>query len=302
MTNSAADRFRGDSEAKRRLPTPYDRDFSGVLQHLNRTSLANHPLTASFLCAGKRLLDQHLGPGGHCRCAAGRHDNPSLLGFLSQRNVVETLAGIPKQFPRAASQRALRDRWEPHSNYIADLVRFVVWEEVYRPGSEQYLQTVAARLVDDEDFLMVVQEIAYSHTSEGTELTSVRFTLALMIAAEGDDHITQAIRDAYRTYLGSWADVYEKVMSARGLRLRNGVKLETLVNALSVVTDGSILRAVVDPADVLDHDNQRSLMGSITLAILNSFLVRADESDDLTLEQAVASKLLGNPRSNSSPR
>jgi hypothetical protein len=79
------------------FPPPYDRDLSRVLRGLRRAKSANHALTAASLCAGKTLLDQHLGPGGHCRCTT-HHDCTNLLGFLSQRNVGEALASVPEQW------------------------------------------------------------------------------------------------------------------------------------------------------------------------------------------------------------
>lgn len=294
---SSEDRFPGDGPTKRELPEPYNLDLSQVLTHLKpktpaaRAESANDPLTAAFLASAKRLLDQHLGPGGHCRCTS-RHDNLSLLGILSQRNLVDSLTGIPEPFPKRATQSVLRNRWEHHSDFIADLVAFIIWEEVFRPGYPAFREAVAARLTTDENFVDTVHEVAYLHTDTGAELTSVRLSLALMILAEDDEHIARATREAYSTYLEPWKTLYEQVMLARGLRLRAGLTLDMLVDALSVVNDGVTLRAIVNPADVLDHDHQRSLTGTITLAVLNSFLERADRSDGLTLEQAVADHLL----------
>lgn len=299
MVTSFQQRFPGDCEGKRSLPFPYNQDLSDVLRHIKsnrstadaQTRLANDPLTASYLCAGKGLLDGHLGPERHCECAAD-HDGRGLLGFLSQRNVVAAVTGLGGRFPTQGTQSSLRDRWPSHKGFIADLISFVVWKENYRPGYRQYRQTVTTRLVHDRDFIRAVREVAYWHTAEGVRLPSVRLSLALMAADDGDPDIAEAISAAYRDYLGSWRGLYEDVMRARGLRLRAGLTLDDLANALSVTTDGTILRAIGDPAvGVLDHERQRSLMGTVTLAILNSFLERADDSDGLTLAQTMARRL-----------
>jgi hypothetical protein len=53
MINSVDPRFVGDCEGKADLPYPYNLDPSGLLRHLNRSTvarratLANDPLTAS---------------------------------------------------------------------------------------------------------------------------------------------------------------------------------------------------------------------------------------------------------------
>lgn len=300
MVKSVDPRFPGDSEGKRTLPFPYSLDLLGVLRHIKtnrrtdagRAALANDPLTASYLCAGKLLLDQHLGPERHCECLVD-HDSRGLLNFLSQRNVVKALSGVGSAFPKKGSVRSLRDRWPRQDGYKADLIAFVVWKENYRPGYRQYRETVTKRLVHDEDFVRAVQETAYWHTAEGIKLPSVRLSLALMAAAGGDPDVAEAISAAYRDYLGSWQGLYEDVMRARGLQLRAGLTLDDLTNALSVATDGTILRAIGDPAvSVLDHEQQRSLMGTIALAILNSFLERPDDTDGLTLEETVVKRLV----------
>jgi hypothetical protein len=297
MVNSVEPRFPGDGEGKRNLPFPYNSDLSGVLRHLSgctpegRARLANDPLTASFLCAGKLLLDQHLGPERHCECTP-HHDSRSLLSFLSQRNIVSALPRIDTKFPKRGSPRSLRDRWEPHEGFVADLISFVFWIENYRPGFREDRESVTDRLVHDQDFIHAVQDTAYWHTAEGVKLPSVRLSLALMAIAAEDPDTAEAISAAYRDYLGSWQGLYRDVMRARGLQLRTGLTIDDLANALSAAADGTILRASGDPTvSVLDRDRRWSQLGDIVLAILNSFLERIDNPDGLTLEQAVANHL-----------
>ena len=80
-------------------------------------------------------------------------------------------------------------------------------------------------------------------------------------------------------------------MSARRLRLRRGLSTVMPANALSVATDGTILRAIGDPqAGMLDHADRKSLMGLIALAVIYAFLEPQDDTDGLTLEQAVAAR------------
>jgi hypothetical protein len=95
----------------------------------------------------------------------------------------------------------------------------------------------------------------------------------------------------YEDYLGSWKKLYADVMRERGLRLRPGLTLDDLANALSAATDGITLRAIGDPgAGVLDDEKRRSLMGTVALAVIHAFLEPEDDADGLTLEQAVASR------------
>lgn len=285
-----------DGAGKRSLPPPYDQDLSGVLRHLNRrralfrARLANDLVTASYLRAGMGLLGQHLGPGGGCTCRH-RHDCRSLLSFLSLRGVTEAMADNPAPFSRRGSQSLMRDRWASQQDFAADLVSFAMWVENYRPGYRDVQADAARQLIGGPDFVQAVHETAYRHTAEGTGLPPVRLSLALMAAGAADHDVTAAISRAYQDYLSSWQDLYQQVMNARRLRLRRGLTPGDLANALSVATDGTILRAIGDPqAGMLDHAHRKSLMGLIALAVIYAFLEPQDDTDGLTLEQAVAAR------------
>jgi len=294
------DHRRGHSRGdKQDLPHPYNQDLSKVIRRLDRrrafyrARLANDPVTASFLWAGMQLIRQHLGPGHRCECTS-QHDGRSLLSFVSQRNVATTVAGIKEPFrkPKGSVMDAFRGRWKYQHEFVADLVAFAFMGDNYRPGYKEDLQVHTAQLVHDSDFVRAVQEISYLHTADSVQLPSVRLSLALMAADEGDPDIAEAISEAYTDYLGSWKVLYQQVMHARGLRLRTGVSLDDLADALSAATDGVVLRALGDPAaSVLDHENRRSLMDKVVLAILYAFLERNDDSDGLTLEQITARRL-----------
>lgn len=281
---------RGDGSWKARLPYPYDQDLSRVLQHLNRrtrrgrTRLANDPVTASYLKAGMRLLELRLGPG-----ARRRGLGEPLLGFLSQRAVSAAVGGNPAPFAQQGTVASLRDRWKAQSDFVADVINFAVWLENYRPGYREQRAANTRKLVSGPDFVRAVHETAYQHTAEGTAIPSVRLSLALMTEAEGDEVVARAISSMYREYLGSWKGLYEAVMRERQLRLRPGLSLDDLANALSAANDGMILRAIGDPGSgVVDESRRRSLMGSVALALIYAFLEPAEKASGLTLEQAVA--------------
>jgi hypothetical protein len=278
--------------AKRHLPFPYDRDLSGVLIHLNgrfpwtRNGLANDEVTAAYLKAGMRLLGRYFGPGALQRVYGG-----PTLSFLSQQRVTEEVNNNPRPFEREGTDAKLRHRWKLQSDFVADLINFAVWRENYRPEYVQQRAAITKMLVHRPDFVRAVHETAYRHTADGVENPSVRLGLALMTAAEGDEEVARAISAMYEDYLGSWKELYAAVMRERGLRLRPGLTLDDLANALSATTDGMILRAIGDPgAGVIDEETGRSLMGTVALAVIYAFLEPDEHATGLTLEQAVAAK------------
>lgn len=293
MNEPRVPRGRSPKSPKRGLPYPYDRDLSGVLHNLNRrtrtfrTRLANDPVTAAYLAAGMRLLGRHLGPGAQRRA----HGERPLLSFLSQRAVAAEVDHNPPPFPRQGSVAALRDRWSAQSEYVADLINFAVWRENYRPEYREQRAANTKKLVSGPDFVRAVHEVAYHHTAEGVDKPSVRLGLALMTAADGDVEVMRAISGMYEDYLGMWKKLYADVLRERGLRLRPGLTLDDLADALSAATDGMTLRAIGDPgAGVVDHDHRRSLMGTVALAVIHAFLEPDEDASGLTLEQAVAAR------------
>ncbi|MEU2682038.1 hypothetical protein ABZ638_34730 [Streptomyces sp. NPDC007107] len=286
---------------KSHLPHPYDQDISHVLRHLSRITatgrkkLANSLSTAGYLAAGMRLIERNLGPdAARDACASGsrRSLERPLLGFLSQRAVAAAVAENPPPFPSRGGVPRLRTTWRSQSDFIADLINFAMWPTNYHPGYLSQRADTTRRLVADDDFVQAVHETAYRHTVESARMPSVRLSLALMVLADGDDTVQRALTETYRGYLSSWKQVYADVLRARGLRLRPGLDLDDLANALSVATDGTVLRSIGDPqARVVDQERHRSLMGTVALAVMHGFLEPADAPDGLTLEQAVAARL-----------
>ena len=274
---------RGTSRAphrrKRDPPFPYDQDLSGILPRLNRRTvwgrarLANHRVTASLLAAGMRLLEQHFGP---CAELAGHQQEPA------SRPVVAALRGRcarhnPEPFDRHGDGAGLlRDRWTPYSNFIVDLINFAMWQENYRPEFRTQRAANTRRLVhgrDGREFVRAVHDIAHRHTTDGMDMPSVRLGLALMTVADADEEIARIASGIYADYLGSWKELYAAVLRERGLRLRQGLTLDDLANALSAANDGVTLRALGDPASgVVDDARRRSLTGTVTLAVIHAFL------------------------------
>lgn len=294
MTNPKKRGARKGRSAKRDLPFPYNLDLSGVLRHLNRRTrvfrakLANDPVTAAYLAAGMRLLARHFGPGTD---RGPRRERPSL-SFLSQRAVAGEVARNPGLFPRQGSVAALRDRWPAQSEFVADLINFATWRENYRPESRKQHAARIERLAHGPDFVRAVHETAYQHTVDGLATPSVRLGLSLMAEAEGDEEVTAAISRMTSDYLAQWKDLYATVMRERDLRLRPGLTLDDLANALSAISDGMVLRAIGDPAaGVVDHASRRTLVGTAALAVIYACIEPDETTPGETLEQAVAAKL-----------
>jgi hypothetical protein len=294
----------GKQTLKQQLPYPYDQDLSPILRRLDRrtpasrTRLANDPVTAAYLAAGMRLIERHLGPGVK-RLAVDPDDQASierpLVSFLSQRAVAAEVNNNPDPFPQMGNVPTLRCTWRSHSDFIADLLRFGLWSQ-YQPNhcDAKEVTELICQEIEGPSFVDAVHGVAYWDLMTLIDRPRFRLELVATATAEGDDVIQKAMAESYDAIIDMWKDICTEVLRARKLRLRAGITLEDFVGLLAAVTEGVALRALADPnAGLIDHANQRSLLGTATLALIRGCVQRSDDPDDLTLELAIHTMIYG---------
>lgn len=290
---------------KQQLPFPYNQDLSQVLQRLDRRTpfsrnrLANDPVTAAYLAAAMRLIEQTLGPDAK-RILADPDDDSSisrpLFGFLSQRAVAAEVANNPDPFPKTGNVPTMRSTWKSHSDFIADLLSFALLSHHYPSGHEEEVAAGAEQLIDGPDPVQAVHDLAYGDAAMLAELSTFRLRLVSAAAAEGDDIICNAMSRASQRARAMWMQVYTEFFRARGLQLRNGLTLEEFADILTAVLQGAAFRGLFDSsAAPLDPSRKRSLTGTAALALILGCLERIEEADDRTLEEAVHSMIFDRP-------
>ncbi|MUN39086.1 hypothetical protein [Actinomadura litoris] len=290
---------------KQQLPYPYDQDLSEVLRRLDRRTpasrarLANDPVTAAYLAAGVRLIENHLGPGA-VRTLADPEDDSSLqrplLAFLSQRTVAAEVARNPAPFPRVGSVSTLRSTWASHSDFIADLLRFGLW--AYHPTHCDAADAVDILddLQDGAHFVDAIHRLGYWNLLTLVDRPRFRMEIFATAAAENDPVIQKAMAENYREVLDPWKDICGDLLESRRLRLRRGVSIGDFVDLVTAVMEGVALRDLADPrAEVIDRKGERSLAGTALLALLRGCVERVDDADGLTLEEAVHAMVYGVP-------
>jgi hypothetical protein len=267
---------------KQRLPYPYNLDLSGVLRRLDRRTpggrdrLANEPVTAAYLAAGMRLIEKNLGPGVARQPAGPEGENaavPAALSFLSQRVVAAEVGNNPEPFHRLGSTGTLRTTWRSQSDYIADLIGFGLWSYQF-PIAKHSDEVEAAkqRLIGGGDFVEEFHRLCYWVLV--TLLATPSFRLGLLAAAVAatDEVVARAVADHYRDNRDRWNGLYTAVLAAHQVRPRPGVAPEDVGRMLTALADGFALRGLADPdTPLLDHERQRSLLGTAALAIIRSF-------------------------------
>ena len=199
----------------------------------------------------------------------------------------------PDPFPRQGNVSTMRSTWKSYSDFIADLISFVVWKGNQPPGFYEEMAAGAERLLDGPDMVEAIHDLAYLNVNQATSTPQFRLGLVAMATAEGDKIISEAVSRSYRELLAPWKEVYAAVLEARELQLRPGITIDDVANLLAALVDGLELRMIGDPSDQLvDYDRKRTLLGT-KLAALYSFFEPAKEATGLTLEQAVHNMIYG---------
>ncbi len=280
-------------EPKRQPYEDLDTDLSQVLRRLKRNTAkarrrqANDLTTRSYIGAGMRLIDREL---GDMPPDAADEDGTKLrvLEWLSRRKVSEEVANSPGHLVRHGTEASMRDRWDPHSDYIADLLSYALWPHHYLDSIEDQLAGWIRQLRERSRFVEAIHEVAYQDLRTISELPTFRFFLIAAAVARRDDEIRDALIKNYEDALRIWQPVHGEIFRAHGLQLRPGLSLDDIAYILDAVADGLSLRMLVDPdAPIIDHDRHRSLFGTLILALIASCTEHIDDPQGLTLEQVV---------------
>jgi hypothetical protein len=264
-------------------------ELPSILRHLKRPvkkrdELAKDERTRAFLDAGVRLINAEFQPSTATDESAGvEHETDrKFLAWLSQRMVAKETAREPGHF--GVTDGAFRYRWESTGDYLADLISYMLWSghwsiHVATADSSKEALTVG-------DIVSGVHEVAYVDQLAVLDMPSFRFQLVATATADRDPVVREALRVMYDTVTRSWRDLYASVITSLGVRLRPDITLDDLTNMLSAAAEGLGIRLAADPeAPVLDHDNQRALLGTMAIAL---GMAAIDSGDGMTLEEAFA--------------
>ena len=281
--------------------------------------MANDPVTAAYLAAALRLVERHLGPrpaaaappttgatagpggagqeqGRNPAADAGQQASGetvpperSLFGFLSQRAVAAEVAGNPDPFPRQGSVSTLRTSWRTQSDFLADLLGFVLWTGYYPASYAGLLTGAGEQLAEAEDFATAVQEVAFNATDHLLAMVTFRVQLAASMGADEDPAVRAVLAAKYERGQAIWGGIYTRMMTARGLRLRDGMTIGQLADILTALVEGCALRAMAEGSTsrVLDPPSKRSLLSTAALALMSGCMEPKGNEDGLSLADTV---------------
>ena len=202
------------------------------------------------------------------------------LEFLSQRQVVAEVTRNNEPFDQDGTAGALRSRWKSHSHYIADLLRFGLWEEQYGCDYDLMRAEHEVRLKDaGYDLVESVHLAAIRELESLVTMPIFRLHLLAVSTAEGDDVIREAIGENYRGVLEDWQGTYERALTARGLRPRRGESFAKLAQMLAAMAEGMAMRELGDAYSPVRTGETRTLLGEGAIWLLLGCLQSEDDDD-----------------------
>ncbi|WP_432559894.1 hypothetical protein [Granulicoccus sp. GXG6511] len=280
------------------LPDVADLDdvqLSSVLRNINRWTAegrlraAQNPATRSYLQAGLRLLAEALMPPEDGEEATDPVIHP-LVAFLSRKKVVDEVnEEAHPELPRRGSVGGLRDLWDPHRDYLMDLLRTALLEDAWVSAVPA---TTKEQVLALGDPISMVRALALANARSVPKHASFRFQLLATLLTAHEPELHEPLVEAYETLNRSWSEVFGAVIAAQGYKLREGITLEMLTNMLMALAEGLSLRIVAAPDPViLDDEKGTTLMETAALALLSSCVEPLD--GDVSFEDYVRARFGG---------
>jgi hypothetical protein len=228
----------------------------GLLTGLSRDSLRHSDLTVEYLEAGIDLIASAL---EHDSDAPETHP---FLGWLSQGAVIKAMQGRTYR----GSLGSIRDRWEPHSLYLRDLITWLRFRRPERSSPARASSMIAGQLKMGIQPSQIIRAIA-NENAEGlfkNPLTRLQFLLIAVIGSPSPRH-RQMASSLYEEIDEKWLPVIRGFLERYSLSLRPGVSEQDLVEILAAVGEGLAVHELAGPSAGEDRERRMSLLGTTTL-------------------------------------
>jgi len=279
--------------------------LADLVTRTNRASKASQraaaqaPQTREFLAAGLRVIEKEFASGAYLTRDGDQTAAP-FFAWLSRAKVAAEVDvnELPDgaKFADAdddgagrlsALEARMRSLWEPHRNYIADLLTVALALEHWSAPAYMDKTRVAALMTGDlvdaahEIAFWDLEQILFQHVA------SFRLQLMATALADRDPELRASLKSTYNTVDEQWGAVYAEALASHGIQFRAGFTLEMFTNTLTAVAEGLAMRLMVEPdkSSILDRDARRSLLGTVALALVAMCAVR--EGDGRSLEDAI---------------
>lgn len=215
----------------------------GVSRLRRQKTQVRSTLTAEFVKAGRELIEKAL-----------QYDPKSpeihpFLRFLSQERVVAQVNDGRRG--KKTTAPALRDRWEPHSNYIRDLVDHIRHERVNESFPKRAEPEISAALSGDATPSQLVRGIGRMLLIQVFDNQYFRLRLVTLAALGAPKYRDSAEEESavafYEEIDKLWEPLFDRYFEKYGLKLRFDVSMNDLVQMATAFGEGLALRELADP-------------------------------------------------------
>jgi hypothetical protein len=253
-----------------------------LLRGLSRSSLATGraaDLTYEYLEAGVDLIAQALDHDPR----EGVHP---FLGWLSQRAVIDATAarGVLR-----GGVGTLRDRWEPHSRYLADLIEWIRYKRPDRSFTVREADFVSSALGSHATASQLIRGLSRA-VQQGVFVNPLFRLQVLFVSVLGspkyrasEEHKAGA-PNIYVEVDKRWLEILGVFLDTNHLELRPGLHETDVIEILTAVGEGLALRELADPTAGARRERRLRLQGTVALALLAACV---DRGDGLTLDALV---------------
>ncbi|MBX9397916.1 hypothetical protein K4749_31085 [Streptomyces sp. TRM72054] len=273
-------------------------DLSQVVQRVSAPEYVNDPTTHLFLAAGEKILTEQL-VGTTEKRPNVEKVYASMLQWISRPQVAKR-AGKLNHADLRPTEHAFRKRWREQMHYVRDLLAYVMRDDVWRQHSAN-ATAASADLFKSMPFDEAIEAITYREISEVLVNPSFSLQATFQAMAQYDSEISAELRKSYAFMLEAWSEFYEQVVESLGVRLRPGVDMQMMANALNVAADGTMFRLLAGRDDsLMNEENRTTVLGFIAKALVVACFT--DEDDPASLDDVVRafSIDLAHPTRNSS--
>jgi hypothetical protein len=213
-----------------------DDDPRSALVHLRRPhTQRGQQDTRLLLEAGLELVTEGLGEReGH---AVMRFPWPTRAQVVERYNAKTGLR---------MSKAVFEDRWATAENYNADLLSWATHRGQWATH-QRIARGAAAALTDTTAFSAVAANIALADLKVLLAATSFRIKLMVCAMHRVDPAVQRALADFYDAANSWWGEVYQQILSGRGLILRPDVDLRTFTVLMTAMEEGLAVRFLAHP-------------------------------------------------------
>jgi hypothetical protein len=246
-------------------------DLSSTLSNIGwdklaetKAKLANTPETRDFLEIGLTLLQEDL--LGHTGPDFDQRDRSRLFESLSRARIMTRAAELDPGKEKLLTENMFRYRWNRKDRYTEDLISYL-----FRLGPQRErlkeMESAALEALKTASLKELVQSLAAAEVD--MILVDTIFNLQTIIQAALPNHpkVRQFSQDQYKVLLTGWANLYEQIAIAYGLRLKPGFTWSDMALLFNAVVEGALVRARIDGEEARLSNGERVLAGAILVML-----------------------------------